>query len=137
MIRKGSCLCGQVRYQIRGELSGVVNCHCSDCRKAHGAAFRTRATVKTKDLTWLSGEELLTSFRAKPGEFRTFCRICGSSILTKFRDNPDEYGLALGTLDTDPGVKPACHVWVSDKAPWHDITDGLPQFPEGAGEMGD
>lgn len=137
MIHKGSCLCGQVRYEIRGELTGVLNCHCSDCRKAHGAAFRTRAMVNAVDFAWLNGEELLTHYEAKPGEFRTFCRVCGSSILTRFRDNPDEYGLALGTLDTDPGAKAACHVWVSDKAPWHDITDAVPQFPEGGNKSRD
>jgi hypothetical protein len=48
----------------------------------------------------------------------------------EFINNAEEYGFALGTLDTDPGVKPQCHVFVSDKAPWYDITDDLPQFAE-------
>jgi hypothetical protein len=133
MIHKGSCLCGQLRYEINGELTNVLNCHCSMCRKAHGAAFRSRAVVRIGDFRWLSGEHLLTHYESSPGEHRTFCRVCGSNMITKFDKNKDVYGLALGTLDTDPGVKPACHVFVGSKAPWHDITDQLPQheaFPK-------
>lgn len=128
MIHRGTCLCGGIRYEIRGALNAVVNCHCSDCRKAHGAAFRTRASVKTEDFLWISGKELLTRYESKPGEFRTFCRVCGSNLVTEFRDKPEEYGFALGTLDTNPRLAPECHVWVSDKAPWHQIVDDLPRF---------
>lgn len=130
MIHKGSCLCGGVTYEIHGALTGVLNCHCSDCRKAHGAAFRTRASVRTADFKWISGEELITHYEAKPGEFRTFCGVCGSNLVTKFSSKPEVYGFPLGTLDTDPGVKAGCHVFVSDKAPWHEITDPLPQYAE-------
>ena len=130
MIHKGSCLCGKVKYEIHGALTGVLNCHCSDCRKAHGAAFRTRASVRSKDFVWISGEELVAQYEAAPDEYRTFCSICGSNLITKFKNKPEVYGFALGTLDTDPGVKAECHVFVSDKAPWHDITDTLPQYGE-------
>jgi hypothetical protein len=117
MIHKGSCLCGKVRYEIHGELTGVLNCHCSDCRKAHGAAFRTRGTVRSKDFVWISGEELISRYEAAPSEFRTFCGVCGANLVTEFRTKPEVYGFALGTLDTDPGVKPQCHVFVSDGLP--------------------
>ena len=130
MIHKGSCLCGGIRYEIHGKLSGVLNCHCSMCRKAHGAAFRTRASVRVADFRWLSGEELLTHYASSPGEQRTFCRVCGSNLVTKFEKHKEWYGFPLGTLDTDPGVKPACHVFVGSKAPWFEITDNLPQHEE-------
>lgn len=130
MIHRGSCMCGQIRYEIHGELTGVLNCHCSTCRKAHGAAFRTRASVKVKDFVWISGEHLLTHYESNPSEYRTFCSVCGSNLVTKFKNNPEEYGFPLGTLDTDPGVKAECHVWVSDKAPWYEIRDDLPQYAE-------
>ena len=129
-IHKGSCLCGRVRYEIRGPILNVLNCHCSNCRKSHGAAFRTRGRVRVKDFVWLSGRELVTKYRSSQNEYRTFCSVCGANLVTEFITNPDEYGFALGTLDTDPGVKPGFHIFVSDKAPWHDITDNLPQYPE-------
>lgn len=130
MIHKGSCLCGRIRYEIRGDLHGVLNCHCSMCRKAHGAAFRTRASVKAVEFHWLSGEDLLTYYESSPGERRSFCRVCGANLITKFDRYPEVYGFPLGTLDTDPGVKPGRHVFVGSKAPWHEITDDLPQYEE-------
>jgi hypothetical protein len=131
MSVKGSCLCGGVRYEVDSFLR-VVNCHCSMCRKATGAAFRTRARVLLDAFRWLRGEELVSRYASSPGEERTFCRVCGSTLPTFFRDRP-ELGLPLGTLDEDPGVRPSAHVWVDSKAPWWEITDDLPQFAEGPG----
>jgi hypothetical protein len=124
---RGSCLCGKVSYEISGKLSGALNCHCSMCRKAHGAAFRSRARVNAADFKWIKGEDLITWFESSPGTQRGFCSRCGSPLLSRF-DNKSSYGLPLGALDDDPGVKPLMHVYVASKAPWHDITDALPQF---------
>jgi hypothetical protein len=123
----GSCLCGGIRYEIDGPLGAIVNCHCSMCRKATGAAFRTRAAVPASAFRWTRGEELLTRYQSSPGNIRTFCRICGSTLASFFPAAPAEIGLPLGTLDDDPGVTPQAHVYVRSKAPWHEITDALPQ----------
>ncbi len=127
---KGSCLCGGITYQVDGAFGRVVNCHCSMCRKATGAAFRTRAAVPPAAFRWLSGEDLVSAYKSSPGETRTFCRVCGATLPTFFSDRP-EVGLPLGTLDDDPGVRPSAHVWVDSKAPWWEITDSLPQYSEG------
>jgi hypothetical protein len=129
MIR-GSCLCGGVKYQINGMLSQARNCHCSMCRKAQGAAFRSRASVNVSDFEWVQGENLVTFYESSPGNQRGFCRVCGSPIVSRF-GGTSYYGLALGTLDDDPGVQPQLHVHVANKAPWFTITDDLPQFPVG------
>lgn len=71
-------------------------------------------------------------FASSPGEERSFCRVCGSTLPTFFGDG-SEVGLPLGTLDVDPGVRPSAHVWVDSKAPWWTIEDGLPQYAEGNG----
>jgi hypothetical protein len=126
---KGSCFCGGIKYEISGKLKVLLNCHCSDCRKAHGAAFRTRASIKFSEFQFLEGEHLLKGYRAKATEERCFCSVCGSPIFTRI-DGSEDIGLALGTLDDDPGVQSTMHVFVSDKAPWHQITDTLPQFSE-------
>lgn len=128
MALRGSCLCGGVCYEISGPLTGVLNCHCSTCRKAHGAAFRSRARVEAADFHWVQGEELVTYYQSSPGTHRGFCRVCGTALLSRFDFDKSAYGLALGPLDDDPGIKPEQHVFVGSKAPWHDITDDLPQF---------
>ena len=127
---KGSCLCGGVKYEIIGELSDALNCHCSMCRKAHSTAFRSRARVNTSDFKWIQGEELVTYFESSPGNHRGFCGVCGSPLLSRFDHNPSVFSLPLGTLDDDPKIKPVLHAFVGSKAPWFDITDNLPQFQE-------
>jgi hypothetical protein len=128
MALRGSCLCGGVRYEITGALTGALNCHCSMCRKAHGAAFRSRARVAAKDFRWVEGEDLVTYYESSPGNHRGFCRVCGTALLSRFDQDASQYGLPLGALDDDPGVKPQMHVFVASKAPWFEITDQLPQF---------
>ncbi len=131
MTVKGSCLCGGVRYEVDGPFGRVVNCHCSMCRKATGAAFRTRAAVPAAGFRWATGEALVSRYESSPGETRTFCRVCGATLATFFGDHTDEIWLALGTLDDDPGVRPSAHVFVDSKAPWFEIADALPRFSRG------
>ena len=80
---KGSCLCGGVRYEIDGPIEGAMHCHCSMCRKAHGAAFRSRAGIRAKDFRWVSGEGVITWFESSPGNHRGFCSRCGSPLLSQ------------------------------------------------------
>lgn len=127
----GSCLCQGVKYAIEAPLGQAINCHCSMCRKATGAALRSRASVPAAAFRWLCGEEMVSRYESSPGEARSFCRVCGATLPTFFRDHPEFIGLPLGTLDDDPGVRPSAHVFVASKAPWFEITDRLPQFPEG------
>ena len=124
----GSCLCGGVRYEIEGKIGPALNCHCSMCRKATGAAFRSRVAVPRKNFRWLQGQDLLTSYASSPGTIRTFCKVCGSTLVSLFADKSETLGLAMGTLDDDPVIRPSFHVFVGSKAPWFEITDRLPQF---------
>jgi len=126
MIR-GSCLCGEVRFEISGALSGASHCHCSMCRKAHGAAFGTYAAARAADFRIVSGEDRIVRYRSSAGIVRTFCARCGSTLQWLRESKPEIVDIALGVLDDDPGVRPASHIYVASKAPWHEITDRLPQ----------
>ena len=124
---RGSCLCGGVRYEIRGIVSHVTHCHCSMCRKAHGAAFATYGRVQRADFVVVSGADDIVSYRSSPQVIRTFCKRCGSTLQFISDKRPDTLSLALGTLDDDPGVEASTHIFVGSKAPWFEITGGLPQ----------
>ena len=127
---RGSCLCQGVAFEVDGTVIDLLYCHCAMCRKAHGSAFRARGKVKASQFHWTSGEDLVRYFESSPGTHRGFCSVCGSNLLSKFAQRPGVLGLALGVLDDDPGNRPICHVFVGSKAPWHEITDSLPQFEE-------
>jgi len=128
---RGSCLCGSVAYVVTGPIRRAWNCHCSRCRKARAAAFASNLMTKADGVRFTRGEELLESYRVPDAKFFTqrFCRICGSPMPRVAA----EYGVAgvpMGSLDDDPGIRPQAHVFVASKAPWFEITDDLPQFPE-------
>ena len=127
---KGSCLCGGIKYEIDGPLRNALYCHCSMCRKFHGSAFRARAAVPKSSFRLVQGEELLASYRSSEDTVKRFCKVCGSAMFNSWDPEPDMYGLAMGSLDDDPGIRPSCHIFVGSKAPWYEITDDLPQFEE-------
>jgi hypothetical protein len=129
---KGSCACGRVRYEIRGELLGPITyCHCWRCRKHSGSSFGTTAGVKAAELAVVSGKELLSSWESSPGVFRYFASCCGSPIYKRSDATPELLGLRLGTLDSDPERTAQVHFSVTSKAPWLEIADSLPQEPGG------
>lgn len=125
MKLQGGCLCGAMRYEVDGPLTDVGHCHCSMCRRFHGAAFGTYAKIDSARFRWLSGSELLTVYETSPGIGWAFCRVCGSSLGVPRDGKLIE--ITLGTLSSDPGVRPTEHIFVGSKAPWFEITDALPQ----------
>lgn len=127
---KGSCLCGKVRFSVDGFSKNVANCHCSMCRKFHGAAFGT--LVGVQGLAWLSGLELLKHFVAKNGATRTFCSHCGSSLGFRVKGEPlERIELAISTFDTDIPVKVDAQIYTGDKANWCELQSALPAYTEG------
>jgi hypothetical protein len=127
---RGSCLCRGVCYEVRGPVSRVTQCHCSMCRKAHGAAFATYGRVERKDFVLLTGADDIAFYHSSPGVVRTFCKRCGSTLQFISDKRPGTLSLALGTLDDDPGIEASLHIFVGSKAPWFRITDDLPQHAE-------
>lgn len=124
----GSCLCGGVRYEISGPLSSALYCHCAQCRKASGSSFATNASVARRDFAFIAGEELLGEFESSPGQVRCFCRRCGSPLVKRNAAKPEELRVRMGTLDGDPGIRIAAHIFAASKAPWTELSDGLPQL---------
>jgi hypothetical protein len=127
MIR-GSCLCGSVRYEINGAIGKPSHCHCSQCRKAHGAAFGSYSKANSADFRFTSGEAEVRAYASSPGVRRTFCGRCGSTLQYLADAHPDLVWFTAGTLDDDPGVRASYHIFVGSKAPWYEIEDTLPRY---------
>jgi hypothetical protein len=130
MIR-GSCLCGGVKFEIRGTTGPFELCHCSRCRKACGSAFGAGLRVRGEDLRLIQGQELIRTFEAPivdapPPYTNRFCGRCGSPAPVPAGD--DSWDVPAGTLDDDPGIRPDKHIYVDCKSSWYSIGDGLPQM---------
>jgi hypothetical protein len=135
----GTCLCGTVRYELAGPFTMMLHCHCSMCRKHHGAAFATFVAAAHSGFRWLHGEDAIARYASSEHGVRSYCRQCGSVAPMLM----PEAGLAIapaGNLEGDPGIRPQGHMFVASKAGWYTITDSLPQHaglpPELGGGMG-
>jgi hypothetical protein len=125
----GSCLCGGVAYEADAELSPIVHCHCESCRKAHGAAFSSLASVPRASFRWTKGAELLSAFESSAGKFRRFCSVCGSQLIAE-RTGASVVMLRLGCLDTAVAQRCLAHIWRSDAASWYDPREQVPELLE-------
>ncbi len=123
MTATGSCLCGAVRYRVTGPLRPVVACHCTQCRKTSG--HHVAATSAPCESVAIEGA--VTWYVSSATARRGFCGICGANL---FWDGPGSHmSIFAGTLDGDPGVRLAGHIYCADKGAYYEIADGLPQVP--------
>jgi hypothetical protein len=123
----GKCLCGAVEYTVADQFAYAAYCHCSNCRRATGSAFKPFAGIERDKLKIAEGQDNLMLFGEETGH-DAHCRTCGSLLYSLIR--PDFIHVAMGTLVDDPSVRPNAHIFVGSKAPWHTITDDLPQYQE-------
>jgi hypothetical protein len=124
----GKCLCGAVHYAVADEFVYAANCHCSNCRRATGSAFKPFAGIERDKLNITKGEDNLTIFGEKDGN-DTRCKLCGSFLYSVVRNGTFVH-VAMGTLLDDPTIRPTKHIFVGSKARWFTITDDLPQYEE-------
>lgn len=126
---EGGCFCGSVRYQLEGRLDKARCCHCSRCRKAFSGASSAYAELTpASTLRWIRGESSLSIYETAPGWAMAFCAVCGTTLCGLLHGQV--HGLTLGSVDGDPGVDIAMHIYVASKAPWDHIGGDAPQYPE-------
>ncbi|MEE9278765.1 MAG: GFA family protein [Myxococcota bacterium] len=126
MIR-GSCLCGDVAWEYSGTPDFMGACHCSMCRKEHGAAFATAVAGSAEGYRLLRGKDSITGYESSPGAVRPFCSRCGSPVPPEPVPGRPSF-MPAGCLDDDPGVRSSTNLFVASRAPWHEITDDVPSF---------
>ncbi len=126
----GSCMCKKVKYEIEGEPRMMYHCHCGKCRAASGASFVTNIIVATNQFWVIAGREHLYAYESSPNKHRYFCSNCGSPVYSDGQATQHYVAVRCGTLESDPGVRPAHHSYVTSKAAWVTIEDELPQYTE-------
>ena len=124
----GRCECARVSFQISGEINDFSHCHCSQCRRLHGAAFATFAGVERSAFKYTSGELDISSYESSGGLSRLFCSLCGSNILVALPSEPDALYIAMGVIDGNPTLPHSYHIFMGSKAPWYDLTNSGEQF---------
>ena len=126
----GKCFCGAVRYSVPDAFLYAMNCHCSNCRRTTGSAFKPFAGIAREKLAVTQGQDKLLVYGDDKAN-DTHCKACGSLLYSVVRDGAYVH-VAMGTLVDSPTIRPSRHIFVGSKAPWFTITDDLPQHQEHA-----
>jgi hypothetical protein len=127
----GGCLCGAVRYEVTEPLVSASYCHCTRCQRRTGTAASANAHVAPGSLRVTAGDDLVAAWDpGDGGSLKCFCTRCGGAVWSHNRATGG-YGIRLGTLDRDPGIRPAYRQFVAYAASWEPIPDdGLPRYDE-------
>ena len=125
---EGYCECRRVRFEVDGEISDFSHCHCSQCRRLHGAAYATFAGVSNDQFRYVSGESDTSEYYSSDNHKRIFCANCGSNIMVFLTDDIDSLYLSMSAIEGDPPLPLGYHIYAGSKAPWHEIVDDLKQY---------
>ena len=127
----GSCLCGEVSYEITGNLGIFQYCHCSRCRKFTGSAHAANIIVAPDQFRWLKGDQSVGRYEiAKANHFATsFCKKCGSSLPWMAKSGKT-FVIPAGTLDEHPGIEPMQNIFCGSKPDWYIEASTLLQHDE-------
>jgi hypothetical protein len=123
---RGSCLCGAVTYTVADEFNYALICHCSQCRRATGSAFKPFGGIERAKLKVTGGRLKIY------GDVMTHdahCKDCGSLLYSIVREGTTAH-VTYGTLIDAPTLEPTAHIFVGSKAPWYTIRDELPRHEE-------
>jgi hypothetical protein len=122
---KGGCLCGAVEYEVADEFRYAMVCHCSQCRRATGSAFKPFGGIERAKFAVVRGKDHLRIFGDVMAH-NAHCRACGSLLYSVVREGAWTH-VTYGTLIDAPTLGPQAHIFVGSKAPWYAIRDSLPQ----------
>ncbi len=122
----GKCFCGAVAYEVEDAFLYAANCHCSDCRRTTGSAFKPFAGIERQKFAVVKGEDGLLIF-GDADTHDAHCKTCGSLLYSRVREAAWVH-VAMGTLVDAPTIRPTHHIFVGSKAPWYEITDDMPQY---------
>jgi hypothetical protein len=117
-LHHGSCLCGDVRFDVEGDFDHFFLCHCEHCRKDTGSAHAANLFSATAKLKWLAGESRVASFNLPATRHaRSFCSHCGSA-LPNVQLNGQLLVVPAGSLNSEVAIKPTAHIFVASRASW-------------------
>ena len=127
--RKGSCLCGAVRFVLKGEPRAISICHCTQCQRQSGSAFSFNLIMRETDYEQ-SGETKVYVDTGDSGQpvYRHFCGLCGSAILARTALLPGKVVVKAGTLDSIEGLQPKNEVYTDRAVKWLAPVAGTTRF---------
>ena len=118
MSYKGTCLCGDVKFNFEFDPMMQFQCHCTSCQVAFGTSLN--ALVIPEDELTVEGE--LNRYTKIGGSGNplhyNYCVKCGSFIYNKPDILDGLIYLPAGLLHDQIPFRPTVELWTDDKAEW-------------------
>jgi len=132
--KTGGCLCGSVRYELRGDPVKTMICSCKNCQRTSGSALSTIALVKRSDLT-VTGDLKEYAYTGDSGGALeiNFCPSCGSPVILNFPAMPDIVSVKVGSFDNTDWYKPDISIWTETGQNWVPEYEACVSFPKNPG----
>jgi len=105
----------------------MAHCHCTQCQRAHGAAFVTWVGVATERFSCEDVQGVLRWFASSPQAERGYCGGCGSSLFFRSTQWPGETHIARANFTSLLDREPAQHGYYNTHVAWFQVNDALPK----------
>ena len=125
----GKCLCGEIQFELLGDIPNLYQCHCSLCRKQGGASSNVATIIPEGQFSWKFGQDNITYFKKDTGFSSDFCAKCGSPVANRLRDSAF-YWIPAGLLEDEIGLEVVAHIYTKFKASWDEIPIDGTHFDE-------
>jgi hypothetical protein len=129
----GHCHCGGITFEAEVDPGAVTICHCTDCQRLTGSAFRANVVAPAAHLV-LRGDSLKSYVKtAESGNQRrhAFCGECGTPIYACAIENPQSYSLRIGTITQRAAFAPKRQIWRRSALAWVDALAAVPASERG------
>jgi hypothetical protein len=125
----GGCLCGAVRFTVKGTPIRMAQCHCTDCQRASGTGHMSNAIFRGEDVT-VTGATASYASRSDSGNVLTrhFCPTCGSRLFLTSAARPGMLVMAAGAFDDTSWFEPEVVLFTRSRPHWDITTDAVPNF---------
>jgi hypothetical protein len=130
---KGSCLCGEVKYELTGSINEVAVCHCTQCKRAQGTPFATNAPVELAKCKFSNNSDSIKAYFSSPNKKRVFCDNCGTPLYSQRIDKPETIRLRLGTVTDGHIPKPSYEIYCESKSDWFNENTNRPKYEKNRG----
>jgi hypothetical protein len=123
----GACLCGAVKFEVDLPARFCVHCHCTMCRRNHGAAFVTWFAAPKSQFRLIEGESALARYQSSKKGSRSFCSRCGSSLFCENERDADIIDITLASMRGPIDIAPQAHIYFDSHVDWTNVVDELPK----------
>jgi hypothetical protein len=129
MAMRGSCWCGDVRFEVAEPFITLSFCHCTSCKRISGGVGTANGRARTEWIDVKEGRELLMTYQPDEGSAKTFCSRCGSNLFGGGWPESEHTSVRLSSIDEGLEQRPEAHIYVRSVAPWETLPDdGLPRY---------